>query len=91
MKAFMIWKGYRGMQLCFCTERIKVRSGELFFFMHGIWHLLRMQIQQFGGRNPYRISGGRSSKKINPKLRICKGSIRNISIKLIWRSFRFTE
>ncbi|THU42871.1 hypothetical protein C4D60_Mb00t00630 [Musa balbisiana] len=31
--------------------------------------------QQLGGRNPYRVPGGRSPKEINPKLRICKGSI----------------
>ncbi|THU43817.1 hypothetical protein C4D60_Mb02t00790 [Musa balbisiana] len=30
--------------------------------------------QQLGGRNPYRVLGGRSPKEINPKLRICKGS-----------------
>ncbi|THU60250.1 hypothetical protein C4D60_Mb07t10660 [Musa balbisiana] len=31
-------------------------------------------IGQLRGRNPYRVPGGRSPKKINPKLRICKGS-----------------
>ncbi|THU54495.1 hypothetical protein C4D60_Mb10t25680 [Musa balbisiana] len=30
--------------------------------------------QQLGGRNPYRVPRGRSSKEINPKLRIYKGS-----------------